>query len=583
MDPKKTFLIIFAKEEADHFNRCTFPILGRPVVVYPILAALNTNEVDKVFISTGSKRIIEQTKTFKGIELLRREYECPTIWDEIKRSVSESIKKSGEQPDYIVVLLGNSPCVLSENIDNAVNTITKNEEIDSVVSAIERHEFAASNAYSINGKGLLNPFSENDESSEYNIFIDARIIILRTRNILSGTAVSLNGFLGEKIKPIFQDQGLSDIDYTWQVPIAEQWLKKYGFSETKTPYKDKEAKMELLAVDETKNNQNTFRVFVSSVPFGTVDSYPIKLLEEEKNCVYSINPLGRKFKEEDSCKFIKNVDVLIAGTEPITENVLKNANKLKLISRVGIGLDGIDLNAARQRGIKVSYTPDGPSAAVAELTIGQMLNMNRRLGHSDNALKDGVWQRYMGDRIANQTIGIIGTGRIGSRVLKLLQGFSPKRILVNDINPNRHLYDLHNAEDVSKETIYRDSDIISLHIPLTPDTSGLIGIKEMKKMKDNVYLINTSRGGIIHEEDLYNALKNNIIGGASIDTFENEPYGGKLITLENSFLTCHIGSCSKDCHFQMEKLATEEALRYIRGEKLELTVPEHEYQLQKTN
>jgi D-3-phosphoglycerate dehydrogenase len=185
----------------------------------------------------------------------------------------------------------------------------------------------------------------------------------------------------------------------------------------------------------------------------------------------------------------------------------------------------------------------------------------------------------MGQRLSNQIIGIIGTGRIGSRVLKHLQGFSPKQILVNDIQPDYNLYDLYHAELVSKEVIYRESDIITLHVPLTPQTSPLIAKKELELMKPNMFLINTARGGVINEKDLFDALKNRKINGAAIDVFSNEPYGGELLTLDNCYLTCHMGSCTVDCRFEMEKLATEEALRFIRGEKLQLQVPEYEYEL----
>jgi D-3-phosphoglycerate dehydrogenase len=116
-------------------------------------------------------------------------------------------------------------------------------------------------------------------------------------------------------------------------------------------------------------------------------------------------------------------------------------------------------------------------------------------------------------------------------------------------------------------------------VPLTPQTSPLIAKKELELMKPNMFLINTARGGVINEKDLFDALKNRKISGAAIDVFSNEPYGGELLTLDNCYLTCHMGSCTVDCRFEMEKLATEEALRFIRGEKLQLQVPEYEYEL----
>ena len=147
-------------------------------------------------------------------------------------------------------------------------------------------------------------------------------------------------------------------------------------------------------------------------------------------------------------------DIIIAGTEPLNKNVLKRAKRLKLISRVGIGLDSVDLVAAKKFNIKVSYTPDAPSPAVAELTIAHILNALRYIPLVDRKLRSGIWDRLQGVRLSNMIIGIIGVGRIGRRVLKHLQGFNPKEILVNDLKPDYDFYNLHFAKHVEKEVIY---------------------------------------------------------------------------------------------------------------------------------
>jgi D-3-phosphoglycerate dehydrogenase len=165
---------------------------------------------------------------------------------------------------------------------------------------------------------------------------------------------------------------------------------------------------------------------------------------------------------------------LIAGTEPITEKVMKRASKLKLISRVGIGLDSVDLLSAQKRGIKVSYTPDAPAPAVSELTLGLMLCLLRSVHVSNSQIHKGNWYRYFGRRLEEVTVGIIGVGRIGTRVIKLLKGFSTSKILVNDIFPNSELDSEFKLEWTSKEKIYQDSDIISLHLPLTHLTKNMI-------------------------------------------------------------------------------------------------------------
>lgn len=320
------------------------------------------------------------------------------------------------------------------------------------------------------------------------------------------------------------------------------------------------------------------KILITTVPFGEFDATPLNLLNAAEGEVqFVVNPIGRKLKEHELAELAPDYDILIAGTEPITRRVMEAAPNLKLISRVGIGLDSVDVHAARQHGIAVSYTPDAPAPAVAELTIAHMLNLLRQLPVIDRKMRGGTWHRITGERLALQTVGIVGTGRIGSRVLRHLQGFSPARILVHDSAPNAELYGQYNAEHVDKETLYREADIISLHVPLTRSTRAMISAREIAMMKPTVRLLNTARGGIIHEGDLYNALVEHRIAGAAMDVFEEEPYTGVLATVENCLISCHMGSMTQDCRAKMEIEATQEALRFVRGEQLQSVVPEYEY------
>jgi D-3-phosphoglycerate dehydrogenase len=582
---KPTVAVIFAREDRSGFNRCSFPILGRSVVSYPIMAALASKKIDKVYLSTQSKSIIQIAKAFDRLKVIERDGECKTVIEEFQRSLSKVIDDLKQEPTQVVLLLGNSPCVLSKTIDNLLEILESKPQLDSVVTVVKRHEFRPTNAFRIIDEGLLDSFRSDKSDSDYEYFIDGRLIIVRTRCLLElkRPFEDISAVYGKKIFPVFQEEGIADIDYTWQVPIVERWLIKNGFSDKLTPYRKKIQKTSDFLRRSVKplsgKSQKKYNVFISTVPFGETDSYPVDILKKESNCEFVINPLGRRLNEDELAEIIKDYDILIAGTEPITAKVMDNAPHLKLISRVGIGLDNVDLLHARELGINVSYTPDAPAPAVAELTIGHILSACRSIPLADRKLRAGIWQRIMGQRLSNQVIGIIGTGRVGSRVLKHLQGFLPKRILVNDIQPDHNLYDLFHAELVSKEVIYRESDIITLHVPLTPQTSPLIAAKELEQMKSSVFLINTARGGVINEKDLFDALKNGEIGAAAIDVFDTEPYGGELLTLDNCYLTCHMGSCTVDCRFEMEKLATEEALRFIRGEELQLQVPEYEYEL----
>ena len=256
---------------------------------------------------------------------------------------------------------------------------------------------------------------------------------------------------------------------------------------------------------------------------------------------------------------------------------------MKFISRVGIGLDGIDLVYAKEKGIKVSYTPDAPAPAVAEFTIGLMISLIRSINQSNLNIKNGTWERYFGHRLSEMNIGIIGMGRIGSGVMRHIKCFNPKNIFANDINSSA-LSNLGPGVTVcSKDEIYSNADLISLHVPLTKDTHNLISLDEINKMKKGAYLINTARGGIINEEALIVALKSGRIAGAAVDTYEVEPYSGDLIKFNNCINTAHMGSMTVDCRKTMEIEATQEAIRFIKGEALLSEVSEDEYRVQSYN
>jgi len=321
------------------------------------------------------------------------------------------------------------------------------------------------------------------------------------------------------------------------------------------------------------------RILITTAPFGEQIRLPIDLLDQS-GIEYLINPYGEKLNENQLIELVSDIDVIIAGTEQLNDRVLSYAKSLKFISRVGTGVDSVDLLSARKRGIKVSHTPDAPGPAVAELTIGLMISLLRHIHISNDQIKNGVWSRFIGRRISELSIGIIGVGRIGKGVISRLSAFTNNRILVNDINPNLELNNYHNLEWVDKDKIYCESDIISLHIPLTKHTNNMIRSDELMKMKSDAIIINTSRGGIINESDLQEVLLSGHLSGAAVDAFNKEPYSGPLKNIENCLLTAHMGSMSIDCRAQMEREATEEAIRFLDGKKLLNEVPEAEYIIQ---
>jgi D-3-phosphoglycerate dehydrogenase / 2-oxoglutarate reductase len=319
------------------------------------------------------------------------------------------------------------------------------------------------------------------------------------------------------------------------------------------------------------------KVLITTVPFGAINKIPFQLLEEN-DIEYIINPYNRKLKDHELCELIKDFDAIIAGTEVISRQAIKNGDKLKIISRVGVGLDGVDLIASRDHSVKVTYTPEAPAPAVAELTIGLMICLLRNIHISNNYMHNSKWHRFFGRRIAEITIGIIGAGRIGGKVLRRTKSFGTPKILVNDINVDHNLGREFKLDWVTKEEIYKNADIVSLHLPLTKKTLNMIKKKELLMMKKNAILINTSRGGIINENDLYDVMKSGHLHGAAIDVFVNEPYVGKLSNLDNCVLTSHIGSMSEDCRGRMEIEATQEIVNFYQGKSLSNPVPDYEYE-----
>ena len=322
------------------------------------------------------------------------------------------------------------------------------------------------------------------------------------------------------------------------------------------------------------------KALITTVPFADKDRLPIELLEQA-GIEYLINPLNKKLTEDELAEMVTDFDVIIAGTEPITEKVMDSAANLNMISRVGIGLDSVDLLAAEKRGVVVSFTPDAPAPAVSELTIGMMLTLLRSVHVSNAEMHDGRWHRFFGRRLSNMTVGIIGVGRIGRGVIRHLQGFGNPSILVNDIDVDERLKKEFNLEWVSKEEIYKEADVISLHVPLTHLTKDMIRKEHLLSMKSDAIVINTARGGIINERDLYDVLQSGHLGSAAIDVFDFEPYDGPLREINHCLLTAHMGSMSVDCRTRMEIEATEEAIRFLTGKPLEGVVPEEEYEVQR--
>lgn len=302
------------------------------------------------------------------------------------------------------------------------------------------------------------------------------------------------------------------------------------------------------------------RILISTTTFAEFDNTPLNLLER-KGVFYILNPYKRRLNNEEIINLGKEVIGIIAGTECLTDNVLGELLNLKVISRCGSGMDNVDLESAQKRGIKVYNTPDTPTRAVAELTVGLILNLLRKVSHMDYIIRDGNWEKKMGNLLFGKKAGIIGFGRIGQRVGELLSAFGTE-LAYCDIEQKSSPV---NCSRKSLEEIVKWADILTLHLSLPSGCNPIIGSRELKTMKKGSWLVNVSRGGVVDEEALYQALKNGHLSGAALDVFDKEPYVGPLTELHNVLLTPHIGSYAKEARVKMEIQAVENLLAGLKN------------------
>ena len=220
---------------------------------------------------------------------------------------------------------------------------------------------------------------------------------------------------------------------------------------------------------------------VTTYPFGECGDAPRRVLDTT-GWTIRYNPFGRRLKLLEARELLAEADGVIAGTEPYTAELIEQAPNLKVISRVGVGLDTVDYAACVRRGVRVTFTPEAPADAVAELTVAQMLNLLRRVHESDRSVREGAWNRYMGVLLREVKIGIVGVGRIGKRVIKLLQPFQPD-LVACDLRPDEAFGREFALRWAPLADVLAECDLISLHVPLTPTNIQLIGPDQLASMK----------------------------------------------------------------------------------------------------
>jgi phosphoglycerate dehydrogenase-like enzyme len=268
-----------------------------------------------------------------------------------------------------------------------------------------------------------------------------------------------------------------------------------------------------------------------------------------------LNENGERFEGERLVRYIEGAEGAIIGLEKIDKYIIDRCNKLKIISKFGVGLDNIDIESCAKNNINIGWTPGVNKLSVAEMTLSFMIIMIRNIFSTSIKLKGGVWDKNGGFNLSGKTVGIIGMGNVGKEVVRLLKPFNCN-ILVNDIIDQSDYYKQNGLAEASKEEIFKDADLITLHVPLTDETQNMINIDVMKKMKHNSFLINTSRGPVVKSNDLKSALLNKIIAGAAIDVYDEEPpKDNELINLPNLICTPHIGGNSHESVIAMGKSA----------------------------
>lgn len=306
------------------------------------------------------------------------------------------------------------------------------------------------------------------------------------------------------------------------------------------------------------------KILITPRSFGKTSNVPFEML---KKYDYEIirNESGKPYEESELINIIKDIDGIIVGLDKITSNVLKNAKKLKVITKYGVGMDNIDIEEAEKLGIKITFTPGANKESVADLAFSLMLCLSRNVIKLDNIVRSNKWEKIVGYEVYGKTLGIVGTGSIGKGVAKRATGFDMK-ILAYDKYPDYDFADKIGMKYVDKKTLLEESDFITLHIPLSDETYHFIDEEEFNIMKNTAYIINTSRGGIINENALYNALKDKKIAGAALDAFEEEPpLNSKLFELDNVILSPHCGASTKEATDRMGIMAVEGLISVLEG------------------
>lgn len=319
------------------------------------------------------------------------------------------------------------------------------------------------------------------------------------------------------------------------------------------------------------NDVSNYTVLVTARSFGKNDPLPVKVLEQN-GCTVVRSESDRPLQSAELVSLIAGADALIAGNDQVNAAVIEAGKKLKVISRYGVGVDNIDLDAASAKGIPVTNTPGTNEHSVADLVFGLMLSVARQIPEVSGLVYAGGWDRRLGTEVWGKTLGIIGFGKIGKGVAHRARGFNMK-VLVNDVYVDEAMEKVHEVTFVSREDLISQADFLTLHAPSTPETKNMIGAEQFKMMKPGTIIVNTARGGLIDEKALAEAIRDGMIAGAALDVLEHEPPKSReLLELKNVLVTSHIGGYTAEAVNAMSMLAAENVVKALTGTRLELAV-----------
>jgi phosphoglycerate dehydrogenase-like enzyme len=309
-----------------------------------------------------------------------------------------------------------------------------------------------------------------------------------------------------------------------------------------------------------------WRVLIGSKSFGKAFPEHLERLRQA-GCEVVPNAVGRAYRASELMQALSGIDAIVTGTDELSAAVIETAGNLKTIAKHGVGLDNIDLPAARARGIVVSAAFGAVHDSVADLAMALLLAAARGIVPAHIRTREGQWKGFMGMELRHKTLGIVGLGRIGREVSLRAQGFGMK-VIAHDPKPDTAFAAAHGIRFVPLAELLSTSDVVSLHAGLDQAGRPLLGETELASMKKGAILVNTGRGHLVDEQALARALAAGALGGAGLDVYQQEPpVGSPLLGLENVVLAPHMAGDTNDSRRRMGEITVENVVRVKRGER----------------